>query len=212
MATYADLQARIARELHRTDLTSDIQSAIKTAIDFYASQRFHWNEKRWSLTTIGGTKFYGQSTPLPGTLPSDILEIDSITVTANSRIYQLDRMSYTDMDAIDAGTTPLAGYPRLWAWYGDQIRLYPTPNSAYVLTISGQYAYPDLTADADSSPWTNQAEELIRCRAKRDLCAHVLSDDQMAVRMDGLEQRALRSLKAQSNKLISSGRISNTRF
>lgn len=212
MATYADLQARIARELHRTDLTSDIQSAIKSAIDFYASQRFHWNEKRWSLTTIGGTKFYGQSTPAPGTLPSDILEIDSITVTANSRIYQLDRMSYTDMDAIDAGTTPLAGYPRLWAWYGDQIRLYPTPNQAYVMTISGQYSYPELSSATDSTPWTNQAEELIRCRAKRDIYAHIIQDDEAAIRMDGREQRALRSIKAQTNKLISSGRISATRF
>lgn len=212
MATYGDLQARIAHELHRTDLTSDIQSAIKSAIEFYSSQRFHWNEKRWTLTTIAGTKFYGASTPSPGTLPDDIMEIDSITVTANSRIYQLDPMSYTDMDAIDAGTTPLAGYPRLWAWYGDEIRLYPTPNQAYVLTISGQYAYPELSDDTDSTPWTNQAEELIRCRAKRDLCAHVLADDQTAMRMDALEQRALRSLKAQTNKLISSGRISSTRF
>jgi hypothetical protein len=212
MATYGDMQARIAREIHRSDLTSDIQAAIKSAIDFYSSQRFHWNEKRWTLTTIAGAKYYGTSTPAPGTLPSDIMEIDSITVTANSRIYQLDSRSYTDMDAIDAGTTPLAGYPRLWSWYADQIRLYPTPNQAYVLTISGQYTYPALSASTDESPWTNQAEELIRCRAKRDLYAHVLMDDEQAIRMDGLEARALRSLKAQTNKLVSSGRISATRF
>lgn len=212
MATYADLQARIARELHRTDLTSDIQSAIKSAIDFYASQRFHWNEKRWSLTTIAGTKFYGQSTPSPGTLPSDILEIDSITVTANARIYQLDRMTYIDMDAIDAGTTPLAGYPRLWSWYGGQLRLYPTPNSSYVLNLSGQYQLPALSNDADTNFWTTEAEGLIRCRAKRELYAHLLLDDPNAIRMDALSKEALRSLKAQANKLIASGRISSTRF
>ncbi len=212
MATYGELQARIASELHRSDLGDDIKRAIVSAVDFYSSQRFHWNERRWTLTTIAGQKFYGPTTPSPGTLPSDIMEIDSITLTANSRIYQLDAMSYTDMDAIDAGTTPLAGYPRLWSWYADQLRLYPTPNQAYVLTISGQYFYPDLSADTDSTPWTNQAEELIRCRAKRDIYAHVMLDDANAIRMDGLEQRALRSLKAQTNKLISSGRLSATRF
>ena len=212
MASYGDLQARIAREMHRTDLTADIKAAILSAIAFYSSQRFYGNEKRWTLTTIGGTKFYGTTTPSPGTLPDDILEIDSITVTANSRIYQLDRMSYEDMDAIDAGTTPLAGYPRLWSWYAGQLRLYPTPNAAYVLNISGQCELPALSDSADSNFWTNQAEELIRCRAKRDLYAHVVMDDENAGRMNAMEGQALRSIKAQTNKLISSGRISSTRF
>lgn len=212
MASYGDMQARIAREVHRTDLTADIQSAIQSAIAFYASQRFAGNEKRWSLTTIGGTKFYGTDTPDAGTLPADILEIDSITVTANARIYQLDRMSYIDMDAIDAGTTPLAGYPRLWSWYAGQLRLYPTPNAAYVLNLSGQYQLPALSADADANFWTTEAEELIRCRAKRELYAHLLLDDPNAIRMDALSKEALRSLKAQANKLIASGRISSTRF
>lgn len=212
MASYADLQARIAREIHRSDLTSDIRAAILSAVAFFSSQRFAGNEKRWSITTIAGEKFYGVDTASPGTLPSDILEIDSITVTANSRIYQLDRMSYTDMDAIDAGTTPLAGYPRLWSWYANQIRLYPTPNAAYVLNISGQCKLAELSAETDSNFWTNEAEELIRCRAKRDLYAHVLMDDANAIRMDSLSKEAMRDLKAGANKLLSSGRITSTRF
>jgi hypothetical protein len=69
-----------------------------------------------------------------------------------------------------------------------------------------------LSADADSNFWTNEGEELIRCRAKRDLYAHVLMDDQQAMRMDGLSKEAYRDLKASANKLIASGRISSTRF
>lgn len=212
MASYADMQARIARELHRTDLGDDIKRAIVSAVARYASNRFEGNERRWTLVTAAGTKFYGTSTPAPGALPTDLLEIDSITVTANARIYQLDRMSYTDMDAIDAGTTPLAGYPRLWSWFAGQLRLYPTPNAAYTLTISGQCSLTELSADSDSNFWTNEAEELIRCRAKRDLCAHVLMDEQQAIRMDGLARDAYRDLKASANKLIATGRISSTRF
>lgn len=205
MATYADMQERIARELHRPDLTNEIKDAIKTAIRFYSSQRFVWNEYQWSFSTEPGVKYYS-------TLTDDVMEIDSVTVTANSRIYQLDPMSYTDMDAIDAGTTPLAGYPRLWSWYAQQIRLYPTPNAVYSINVSGQRNYCDPVADSYSSPWTNELEELIRCRAKADICAHFTYDDAMAQKMYGLESKAFKSLKAQSNKLISSGRISATRF
>ena len=212
MGTLSDLQARIARELHRDDLTVDIAAAIQSAINYYSSERFYFNEKRWTITTIANEKYYGTSTASPGTLPSDILEIDSITVTANARIYQLDKISYNEMDATDAGTTPLAGYPRLWAWYGGQLRLYPTPNDAYVITMSGQYKLADLVNPTDTNAWTTDAEELIRCHAKRDLCAHVLEDDQTAIRMDGLAQRAFADLKSQTNKLISAGRIKNTRF
>lgn len=212
MASYADMQARIALETHRTDLTAQIKSAILDAVAFYSRERVAGNEKRWSLDTIAGTKFYGIDTPSPGTLPDDILEIDSITVTANARIYQLDSWSYTDLDAIDAGTTPLSGYPRLWAWYAGQLRLYPTPNAAYTLTISGQTKLPELSADGDSNFWTNEGELLIRCRAKRELYAHVLMDDENALRMDALCKEAMRDLKKSANKLIASGRISNTRF
>lgn len=212
MPTYGDMQARIASELHRTDLTAAIRSAIISAVEAYAPNRFHFNEKRWAITTIPGEKYYGPDTAPPGTLPTNIMEIDSIAVTANARIYTLDRRSYEEIDAIDAGTTPLAGYPRIWAWYGDQIRLYPTPNQAYVITISGQYKYPELTDDSDSTPWTNEAEELIRCRAKRDLYVHQIMDESSAMQMDGLAQRAYRDLKSQSNKLIATGRVTSTRF
>ena len=212
MGTLSDLQARIARELHRDDIATDIAAAIQSAIDYYASERFYFNEKRWAITTIAGEKYYGTSTASPGTLPSDILEIDSITVTANARIYQLDKISYNEMDATDAGTTPLAGYPRLWAWYGGQLRLYPTPNDAYVITISGQYKLPELVNPTDTNSWTTEAEELIRCHAKREVAAHVTYDDQTAARMDGLASRAFADLKAQTNKLISSGKIKSTRF
>ena len=53
---YADMQERIARELHRPDLTNEIKDAIKTAIRFYSSQRFVWNEYQWSFSTEPGVK------------------------------------------------------------------------------------------------------------------------------------------------------------
>lgn len=212
MATYINLKDRIARELHRNDLTANIAEHVISAVAYYAGNRFAGNEKRGTITTIAATKYYGTTTASPGTLPGDINEIDSIVVTANNRTYQLELISYDDLEKIDAGVTPLTGYPRLWAWYANQIRLYPTPNAAYVLTLSYQYTLTALSADSTSNFWTNEAEQLIRARAKKTLALDVTYDASVATTQAALEKDALASLKSDTNKLISSGRLRSTRF
>lgn len=212
MATYLEMQERIAQELHRTDLTAPIQRAIKSAIASYESNRFFRGEKRGTITTISGQRFYGTGTESPGTLPSDIVEIDTITTTVNNRVYKLDQVSYEHLEDIDAGVTPLSGYPRLWAWYAEQIRVYPSPNSAYTLTISYQYARPVLSADTDTNFWTEDAEELIRNRAKKDLAMSVMYDQEVASLCASMEAAAFKSLKTQTVKLLSSNQLTPTAF
>jgi len=212
MATYLEMQQRIAQELHRTDLTTHIQRAIKSAIAFYESNRFFKGEKRGTFSTIAGQRYYGTSTASPGTLPSDIVEIDSIVTTVNNRIYKLDQVSYEHLEDIDAGVTPLSGYPRLWAWYAEQIRFYPSPNNEYLMTVSYQYERPVLSADSDENFWTTEAEELIRSRAKKDLAMSVMYDDQIAQASAAMENMALKSLKAQTVKLLSSNQLTPTAF
>lgn len=212
MATYLEMQQRIAQELHRIDLTTHIQRAIKSAIAFYESNRFFKGEKRGTFSTIAGQRYYGTSTASPGTLPSDIVEIDSIVTTVNNRIYKLDQVSYEHLEDIDAGVTPLSGYPRLWAWYAEQIRFYPSPNNEYLMTVSYQYERPVLSADSDENFWTTEAEELIRSRAKKDLAMSVMYDDQIAQASAAMENMALKSLKAQTVKLLSSNKLTPTAF
>lgn len=212
MATYLEMQTRIAQELHRTDLTTPIQRAIKSAIAFYESNRFFKGEKRGTFSTIAGQRYYGTSTASPGTLPSDIVEIDSIVTTVNNRIYKLDQVSYEHLEDIDAGVTPLSGYPRLWAWYAEQIRFYPSPNNEYLMTVSYQYERPVLSADSDENFWTTEAEELIRSRAKKDLAMSVMYDDQIAQASAAMENMAFKSLKAQTVKLLSSNQLTPTAF
>lgn len=212
MATYLEMQQRIAQELHRTDLTTHIQRAIKSAIAFYESNRFFKGEKRGTFSTIAGQRYYGTTTESPGTLPSDIVEIDSIVTTVNNRIYKLDQVSYEHLEDIDAGVTPLSGYPRLWAWYAEQIRFYPSPNNEYLMTVSYQYERPVLSADSDENFWTTEAEELIRSRAKKDLAMSVMYEDQIAQASAAMENMALKSLKAQTVKLLSSNKLTPTAF
>ena len=212
MTTYGEMKARIASELHRSDLTGYISSAVLSAIAFYESSRFFRGEKRGTFSTIAAQRFYGTTTASPGTLPDDVVEIDSITTTVNNRIYKLDQVSYEHLEDIDAGVTPLSGYPRLWAWYAEQIRLYPSPNAEYLMTMSYQHERPVLSADADTNFWTEDGEELIRNRAKKDICMSVLYDGEKAQMCAAMESAALKSLKAQTIKLLSSNQLTPTAF
>ena len=58
MATLGDLQTAITNELGRDDLASDITNAIKAAIRRWEGERFHFNEKRYLLTTVADQEYY----------------------------------------------------------------------------------------------------------------------------------------------------------
>lgn len=213
MATFADLKTRIADELHRTDLTSQISKAVLSAVQFYAVHRFTGNEKRGTITTIDGTRFYDTSTASPGTLPTDIADIDSIVCTVSGGDYMLEKVPYEELEDTDPGTTLNTGDPIKWAWYANKLRLYPTPNAARVLTLSYQTILTALSADGDTNFWTNDlGEQLIRARAKKDIAANVLHNDALAAKMDLLEREALSQLRKHTNKLAGSGRIRATDF
>jgi hypothetical protein len=212
MATYGDMQTRIASELHRTGITSSIQAAILSAVAFYANERFSGNEKRGTITTIAGTRIYTTATASPGTLPTDIAEIDSIVATVNGRDYKLQKTTYEHLEDIDGGATLTTGDPRMWAWYAGSLRLYPTPTSAVVLTLSYQTILTALSADADTNFWTTTAEALIRSRAKKELALHVLFDDELATRMGAMEREELYQVRKLSSKLIAGGRLKATPF
>jgi hypothetical protein len=207
MATYGDMQTRIASEMHADDLSSEIRQAILSAVAFYAGRRFSGNEKRGTITTIAGTRFYDTDTASPGTLPSDIAEIDSVLLTVSGRDYRLEQVSNDDLEEVDAGSTLTQGDPTKWAWYANALRLYPTPNAARVVTISYQTILNELSDDSDSNFWTNDAEALIRSRAKRLVAMNVTMDQSMAQAMGIAEQEELSALELRTNKLIGSGRI-----
>jgi len=212
MATYGDMKTRVAEEINRADLTTNIERAILSAVAYYAGFRFAGNEKRGTITTIAGTRLYNTSTASPGTLPTDVVEIDSIVCTVSGRDYLLEETSYEHLDDIDPGTSLTTGDPRMWAWYAGGLRIYPTPNAARVLTISYQYVLTALSGSSDSNFWTNDAEALVRSRAKKLLAVDVLNDDELARRMEVMEQQELSAMRKRTNKLITSGRIKATPF
>jgi len=211
MTTFGTMKDRIADELDRTDLTNQIEKAIQTAIDKYQRKRFFFNEAR-SLTfnTVDGQEFYtsADSSDIP-----NLLYIDNVrlTVSGSDKI-DLERAQYSELEYFSSNTTPDEGLPTSYAYYGKQLRLYPIPDAAYAVRVSGVFALSDLSATGDTNAWMTDAEALIRSRAKRELLTHVIRDAEGAAAMAQAEAEELQSLIQETNARSSTGSIVPTEF
>lgn len=194
MADLATLKARIASELHRSDLTTSIASAIADAVAHYQSKPFRFNEAIDTFATVAGTEFYDDL--------DEVGSIEVVTVTVNGRKVPLDEWTYGYMEAI-ATTTNTQGQPWAWAWYAEQIRLYPVPDDAYTLTVSYTKQYGVPASDGDSNVWTTEAEQLTRHAAKKYLYRDVTRDPEGAAMAEAAEMEALRRLTQDTNRLAS---------
>jgi len=205
------MQDRIADELDRADLTTQIQRAIKSAIAHYEKQRFWFNESRnISFATVDGTEFYGSSadSDIPNLLYIDNLRV-AITTTDK---YDLERKPYQYLDSISDSITADEGQPTCYAYYAKQIRLYPIPDASYSIYGSGVMLLSELSATGDTNAWMTDGEELIRSRAKWDIFTHVVKDLESAGVMKSVEKDELKALIEASTSRNATGRVCPTEF
>lgn len=197
MTTLADMKASIAAEIYRDDLTDAISNEIGRAIVFYQRKRFFFNETRLlTFNTVVGQEFYGAAAE--PRIPN-LLQIDYVQVTQNGRPLPLEMTDAETMDLWEG--TPASGAPSRYSYFEGQLRVHPSPNLAYPLRISGLVRIPAPASEVEAANyWMNDAEELIRSRAKRNLYLHHLADQGMAASMKAAEDEALQSLIAESTQ------------
>lgn len=167
MTTYADMQARIADELNRDDLTSQIQLAIKSAIANLETRPFYWNEQRSYIDTAATQRIYE--------LPDNFQGINSLTLTYNNYITLLEPRSWNYIEDITS-TTQSQGPPRSYAIYDYQLFVYPIPDQVYRLTMGYFKRLEDVSATGSANAWMNprHGEEIVRTLAKVDLLENVI--------------------------------------
>jgi hypothetical protein len=182
VTTYQDLQNRIADELgDRTDLASQIQLAIQTAIAKWERDRFYFNELRAPnlFSTAAGQEFYSATdNPNIGAMA----RLDSVTVLVSGNRYTLTARTEKYLEDVSVNPS-VTGQPVDYAYFGEQLRLYPIPDNAYPITLSGTQRFAPLVNPGDSNAWTLDAEALIRCEAKIDLYENTLQEPALADRM-----------------------------
>ncbi|HZC17382.1 MAG TPA: hypothetical protein VE309_11535 [Caulobacteraceae bacterium] len=206
MSTLADLQTRIMTETNRDDLgdvlLGQMQRSIADAIAEYQDERFWFNELRVTGTLAAGQQY--------APLPSGALAIDRLSLLVGGVAFEIFRRSMAHIEALYA--VPLTGQPMEYAVYAGQARLWPTPVTAYPsvwLTISKVmpeigFPNPDVTI---SNAWTNEAQWLIRARAKEFLYRHVFKDPDAAAAAAQDRAEAYAKVKGYSNTSLATGRL-----
>lgn len=211
MATLADMKARIVAEMMRPDLggngeysVNGVASEISSAINFYRSKRFYFNEKRTVVlfNTVDTQSDYGSADQ--ANIPH-LINIDSITVTDDTgKVTSLRSVDQECMERLIGGISPLGNPPSLYSYYAQALRFYPIPNGIYPVRVAGVIRVaPPLTDDEADNVWMNDAEELIRARAKKALYADWMADPQMGAVMNAKEAEALASLQAETSRRMS---------
>lgn len=209
MSTYLDLQTRIADEIVRSDLTTQIRSTILTAISEFDTERWYFNETSFNVSMISGTRDYS-STNITNTF-----QIDAVKMTiATGTVYLLQEKPFWFIESITSGSTPVdSGQPVFYAYFNQTLSFFPIPDSStYVAKVIGAESLTPLSADADTNAWTNDAESLIRARAKYHLYKHVIKDDQQADAQNDTVSMLYSTMRNRTTDRASTGKIRSTRF
>ncbi len=187
-STYGDMQTRIADEVLGSPTTAQIKNAIQDAIGTFERQQFWFNDMRYyggvtgslsNLQTVAGKEFYSyQDLNTLINMPY----IRQIMVLAFNNRYPLVNRSQEWIDDQSVSTT-WQGLPTDYCWVGGALRIYPVPNDAYPLIVTGTIRFAPLVDDADFDCWVNEAEPLIRTEAKRNLFTNITRNPAQATAM-----------------------------
>lgn len=205
MSNLGILKARIANELARGDLASEIAYAIDDAVKLYQSRRFRFNQHRATFNTVAGQEFY---TSADG-LPADIAKLETVTLSVNGRKTTLEPWASDVIEDVST-TVNTESQPVAYALFGEQLRLYPVPETVYPVTLAYVRRIDVPLADGDSNAWTREAANLVRQTAKRMLAFEVLKDDAEGQRCLIAEQTELRRLVREANQMTTGGLRANS--
>ena len=210
MATRSTIEAQIADDLARGDLTGQITAAVDTAIRSYRFERLGFNEAYKVTATLSVS-----ADVLPFTsLSVRFRKMDRIRLIRNAGDY-LD-LYHRDYDWImSRQDVRVLCQPVEYAIYNNTIHFDSLADQTYTLLIDGLQELGNASASysaGDSSQWFNDGRELIRHRAKREIYANILKDMELAAASGAAEKDALRTLKAEIGEQNSTGFIRPTEF
>lgn len=218
MSTLAVMKARIADEIARSDLTSQIANAINDAIAIYQSERFRFSDSIPNgLPTFNTEVGRAVYTSADNANINSLFAFDAVFALIGNTQEPLLRQDPSAVIAYNQ-TGTMSGQPSWYAYQGDQLILSPIPSQVFLITLNvfRKVAAP-ASDDEANNPWMTTAERLIRSRAKYELAVHVTGNKDLAARMSpdlptGATYDAYRELKGDSNRVTGRGIIRAMRF
>lgn len=209
MSTLGQLKAKIADDLARGDLTSQIADAITEAIVYHSKERFWFNEytiaNPATFSTVSGRALYGAADS--ASIPL-LIRLDTVFATIGGNLFPLRSSDPAELYYLNNnGGSGSQGQPIAYAHDGSSLTIYPVPNGTYTVSLLGHYRLDVPTSDAGSNAWTTEALELIRATAKASLNANVIREIQSAEVYEGIAARHLDALRRETARRTMRGRI-----
>jgi hypothetical protein len=215
MTTFLDVRDRVADQLARSDLSTQIDREIQLAIIRY-NKRVSWlhEVRSFTLTSGVGQAWYSSVDLSTGTGPQDVTgrtavdvsDIQTIHYVRDADFDDLRHMAYMDFeklfDTVSGGSS--ATYYTL---YAGQIGLWPEPSAVETFQISALVKPVVPASAADESVWFDQAQELIENAAASAICRKFIQDGERAAAFKAFEDLAWEDLVAEGNKKMSTGRL-----
>lgn len=209
MSTINAMENKIKSDINRSDLTSQISTAINRAIRYYYnSDNFYFNETTATFDTVSGQKIYENTDS--GTGITDIAEILMVKIAINaSTLIELTPRTFQYLEQLDVNSNP--GQPFDYAYYNQNFYIYPIPDAAYTVTVYYNKEYSDLSGN-NSNDFTTDAEDLIEARARWLLYMHVIRDSEAAAMSKAEEKDALQALRISTARKTSTGKVRPIKF
>lgn len=192
MTTFAEVRDSVLTDLHRRDLTSQVETALRNAADKLAMDRYWFNETQSSFT-VTTTSDYDLATVLP-----TMLAVDTMRIWNNGTPSVLRRISWDSLAELDE--TLGNGVPHSYAVHHQMLRIYPTPSGSMSIEASG---LKSLSASA----WCSFAPVLMRTMAQVEICALVTHDEAGAQRAAAYALGEKESLRRRLATLDSGGEV-----
>lgn len=195
MSTLNIMKARIASELRRSNIATQIGDAISSAIAALEDERFTFSESRaLTFNTVPGREFYDVA---DSALIPRLEAIDYVKVYISEYPISLHKADPSAMETLSRNGTQ-TGEPYCYCYYGQKLRLGYIPASVWEVRIGGVVRVPaPATGSEPNNPWMTTAEQLVRCRAKFELYTHVLLNTDMADRFNPENEASPTALAAQ---------------
>lgn len=215
MTTLLDVRNRVADQLSRADLNTQIDREIQLSIIRY-NRRVTWlhEVRAATLTTVAAQTWYSSVDVSTGAGPQDvagrtavdIADVQKIDYLRDADSEDLRQMHYREFERL-FDTTATTGRATYFTLYAGQIGLWPAPSGVEVFTLSAVVKPVVPALATDTSVWFDQAQELIENAAAAAVCRKFIQDGERAQAFFVYEEQAWQDLQAESNKKGATGRL-----
>jgi hypothetical protein len=135
-------------------------------------------------------------------MPIDLIAFTRVEVTwQNSLRIEMTPLSYRELRDFDViRPTPPTTYPSWYAFYQQQLYLWPYPVGLYQITLSYRGTPPLAYLATDSNVWTTKAEALIRYEAEGRMQRELIHDEEAAETCFAMARQEFLTLQSQDSQ------------